>query len=174
MMRAFATVLLLLTAAVPLDDTFDRTVDALAVGSQAAEIGDRTRLHSAAVALRMSGAQPVAGDDVAALWLRRTRSHEPTPDRDRALGPGYRALALNGGDSATFEQTFLAGQRARIAVIPVRRSAFTLSVSDGSARTCEGSPRLPRCDWVPSYTSRFSIRIANPAAGRGQYFVVVK
>lgn len=166
--------LLLLVAAAPMDDGFDRAVDALTAGSHAAARGDRTRLQAAAAALRSSGARPVAGDDVASLWLRGTHGREPLPERDRALGPGYRALRLDGGDSATFEQTFLAGQRARIAVIPMQGSTFALSVSDGSARACDGSPSHPRCDWVPSYTARFTIRIANPDVRRGQYFVVVQ
>jgi hypothetical protein len=170
----------LLTAATPVADPFDRAVQALGRGDSAARSGDRRLLSRAAVALRASGAAPVAGDeDLAARWLHRGLHRAgvsgPAVERDRALGPGYRNMGLPAGTSARFNQTFLAGQRARIAVVPTGRADYAMVVTDDNeAIVCRASPGHDRCDWVPTYTARFKIELRNPGRAQGKYYLVVQ
>lgn len=156
-------------------DAFDRALAALTAGNRAAVRGDRAHLRAAALMLLSSGARPVAEADMATLWLERAHAQPPPATRDRALGPGYRSLRLNGGDAAAFKQTFLAGQRARVAVVPLRRSSFAMRVhEDASAPVCSGSQRRPQCDWVPAYTTRFTIEVSNSGNSPGQYILVMQ
>lgn len=156
------------------EDGFDRAAAALAAGSRAAERGDRTGLRAAALTLRATGALPVMGDDMVTRWLHDAHAVPPPAERDRALGPGYRLLQLGGGDAAIFEQTFLAGRRARVEVVPMHGADFSMQVSDGATALCHAAPERARCDWVPSYTTRFTIRIANPGPQPAYYFVMMQ
>ena len=166
---------MLLAAAMPPEDAFDRAVVALAAGSRAADAGQPRALRIAALDLRASAAAPIEGEDLALRWLRQAHATAPSPDRDRALGPGYRSLALGGGGAVRFEQTFLAGQRARIAIVATRRADFALRVTDDDRATvCSASPDHARCDWIPTYTTRFRIEVQNPGAQAGRYFVILQ
>ena len=163
-MRAVLVPAILLSAAASPPDTFDRATGALNDGIVAESHADRSALRAAARLLADSGAEPVGGqDDVAVRWRRETRDRTVPVSRDRALGPGYRLLVLDAGAVAAFEQTFLAGQLARVAVVPAPASIVELSVTeDGSASpVCASRPARARCDWVPSYTQRFRIEVAN-------------
>lgn len=175
-------VLLLLAADVVQDDSFDRTVDALAVGSAAIGAGDRTRLHRAAIELSASGATPLPrGEDVAARWLakagRLAKSGRgaPAPFRDRALGPGYLSIRLKRDGVWRLDQTFLAGRRARVAVVNAASGSFALQIIDDDRQTvCRASSLHRQCDWVPAYTARFTIEMRNPGPQPGQYFVIMQ
>jgi len=180
-MRAATSLLLSICVvalcAAALDTSFDRVAAALAAGATAEAVGDRNVLRDAASLLASAGAVPADGqDDLSRRWgSARTTSPQPVPAyRDRALGPAYRAISLPAGSAAVFQQTFLAGQRARIAVIGVRRSDFLLSVTDdGDAKICETTSRAA-CDWVPPWTTRFKLRVVNSGKLPGTYYLLIQ
>ncbi len=165
-----------LCAATP-ETSFGRVAAALAAGSVAEAVGDRGALRDAASLLVSAGAVPADGEeDLSRRWgSAQSTSPRPVPTyRDRALGPAYRALSLPAGSAAIFQQTFLAGQRARIAVIGVRRSDFLLSVTDdGDVKICETTSRAA-CDWVPPWTTRFKLRVVNSGKVPGTYYLLIQ
>jgi len=160
-------ILALVAGAEPADD-FTRVVDAIARGGSARPAARR----DAARALAAAGAHPVDGThDLAAAWgAMRT-----PPYRDRALGPGYRQIAIGGGSSARFEQVFLAGQRARVAVVMHGNAAVRLAVTDDDGQPqCGAREHAGRCDWVPLWTTRYRIELQNPGSAIASYTVVVE
>lgn len=176
MMRAAGSALLLLAAGAAQDDAFDRTLAALAQGSDASQRADLRQLRHAAADLCASGAAPLDGtDDLAARWSRRAGGKALPPFRDRALGPGYRSVTLAARGEWRSEQTFLAGQRARVGVVPAHAGPFVLQiVGDDHAPLCHASPSRNRCDWVPAYTARVSIVVRNVGPRAEEYLVVVE
>ena len=147
-------------------DAFDRVVAALSTGYH----GHPRR---AAQTLSDTGAHPLdGGNDLAQRWAHGAVTYAPY--RDRALGPGYRRIAVGAGTTAHFTQVFLAGQRARVALVPVKAATVRLQVSDddGTAQ-CRG-PATDRCDWVPLWTTRFRIDIDNRGQVAGDYYLVVE
>jgi hypothetical protein len=163
-------------------DAFDRVVVGISAGIAAERRGNIGAMREAAEILRREGAAPTsASPDVAARWLdksgvgdARTRVVH-APYRDRALGAGYRMIALAAGATVQFDQTFLAGQRARVAVVPLTKADFSLSIRDDDGQSvCAATPLKSRCDWVPVWTTRYAIRIANPGKTKSDYYVVVQ
>ena len=158
-------------------DSFDRAVGALSSGSRAVTRGDRVTLVASAKALVESGATPQAGEkDIARSWLERAHAKVPHATyRDRPLGPGYRTIGLPRGASAHFDQVFLAGQRARVAVVPLRPARFTMKiVDDAQQNVCDASSPRALCDWVPSFTTRFGIEVRNAGSAPASFVVVVQ
>lgn len=176
MRKGLAIVTLLLATAGSDMNSFDRAVDALERGNGAAQGRKMATLRDAALTLRRTGSRPIGGDeDIAATWLRQSHAVEPQPERERILGPGYRALGIAGGEHVSFEQIFLAGQRARVAVVPGPQSDFAMRLLDEGKQTiCVASNQHARCDWVPSYTTRVTIELHNPGRQAGRYFIVVQ
>jgi len=158
-------------AAAPADD-FDRVAAALEAGTSAETAGQPSRLHGAALALAATGAVPVDGqEDLARRW--QGASGPPTY-RERALGPAYRAITIRAGATATFQQTFLAGQRARVAVVGLKRSTFVLSVTDdGNIGVCARTSRAT-CEWIPLWTTRFKLNVVNSGPADGAYFLLIE
>ena len=158
--RAILVASLLVAASLP--DDFARTVDALAAGGRA------TSRHTAGRTLLATGARPVDGDDLGRKWAGPVAS----PYRDRALGPAYRTVAVAPGGTAHFEQTFLAGQRAQIAIVPLERARFALSVRDDQGALSCLAPPGGRCSWMPLWTTRYGIDVRNPGSAIGRYYMV--
>jgi hypothetical protein len=150
------------------DNDLRRVADTLSAGRHARSAAQR---GSAAELLAGLGAHPVdGGEDYAVTWAG-TKAGHAAPLRERALGPGYRRVTIEPNGSARFDQTFLAGRIARVAVAPVRKAAFRLEVSgDGGQSYCSGTRS---CEWVPAYTQRFQVRIDNRAAQPTEFFVVM-
>jgi hypothetical protein len=150
------------------DNDVRRVADTLAAGNVARSPSKRA---SAARILAGLGAHPLdGGEDYAATWAGGTTPRS-APLRERALGPGYRRVTIEPNGSARFDQTFLAGRLARVAVAPVRNVAFRLEVSgDGGQSYCSGGRS---CEWVPAYTQRFQVRIDNRAHQPAEFFVVM-
>ncbi len=149
-------------------DDFTKVVDAVTNGDSR---NSAVRRHSGET-LAALGARPAAGTpDLAKAWGAGT----PPPYRDRALGPAYRIIAVVPGGSARFDQVFLAGQRARVAVVahgtPPARVAVT---DDDGLAQCGPSDPVGRCDWVPLWTTRFRIELKNPGITAASYTVVVQ
>ncbi len=150
-------------------DAFDRTVTALSVGAAQHDRPGR-RLRDAGIALITIGAKPIDGEDLGQQWSKGVL---PPAYRDRALGPGYRSVTLGRGRTAHFEQVFLAGRRAQVALVPLDQSAFRVEVSDDQgSRQCIAT--VGRCTWVPLWTTRFRIDVVNVANLAGTSFLVMQ
>ena len=166
MLPILAALGFMLVAAVSTDD-FGRTVDALTSGSVASSKAARIRAGRVLLAI---GAHPVDGDDIGKIWAGNQAMHY----RDRALGPAYRTLAVVPGGAAHFEQTFLAGQRAQIAIVAIGRAPFTLAVKDDEGTISCAAPPGGGCSWMPLWTTRYGIDIRNPGRATGRYYMVVQ
>ena len=161
-----AALALLLVAADSADD-FARTVSALASGVAGRAPADRARAGRTLLAI---GARPLDGDDLGQRWARK----QAAPYRDRALGPGYRTVSVAPGSTMHFEQTFLAGQRAQVAVVALDRARFALAVKDDEGAVSCAAPPGGRCSWVPLWTTRYGIDVSNPGRATGRYYMVVQ
>jgi len=174
---ALPVVAALVVAAGAPDDAFDRVGAALQSGQAAETVGNRGRLREAVSMLAAAGAVPADGqEDLSRRWdTAAGQSTAVLPAyRDRVLGPAYRTLNIPVGGAATFQQTFLAGQRARVAVVGLNHSDFMLSVTDdGDAGVCERTSRTA-CDWIPLWTSRFKLRVTNSGRVPGIYYLLVQ
>lgn len=177
-----AALLSLLLIANTTPDAFDRVVADLVSGSAAERSGRVDVMLAAATALFREGATPLGDSpDVAVRWQGRGQATtrkppaEIAPYRERALGAGYRLIALPSGAATQFDQTFLAGQRARVAVVPLTGAEFGLSVRDDQGQSACVRPASPaRCDWVPNWTTRYEIRLSNPGKTESNYYIVMR
>jgi hypothetical protein len=154
----------------------ERVAQALADADAAAEAGDRTRLVQALRVIDAAGARalPEGDDDPLPAW-RALANDAMTPTRGSPLGPGYRRGRLDSGQSARIEQLFLSGKRARIAISTPDSSALTLRVRDArDGAVCERSAAPGGCQWVPVFTQRYSIEIANRGTRAARYYLVVE
>ena len=164
-----------LTAGAP--DRFSQVVAAVAAGTRAERAGAGADLQRAARTLAATGAKPIAGDeDLVERWAAGGGTSPPAaPYRNRALGPAYRKFVLAQGDTARFEQIFLAGQGARVAVVAAKGTAFQLSVSDDDGHAvCDAARTSGRCDWVPLFTMRFKFALYNPGPAAAPYYIVMQ
>lgn len=163
---------MLVGAAAPAD-SLDRVANALAAGLAADRAHDADGRERAAAILAAEGAQPLAGSrDLARLWSRPGRT---PPYRDRALGPGYRVMRLAGGETARLQQTFLAGRQARVLAFSPAAAMFSLTVQDDDGtRPCAGGPTRAECAWLPVYTSRITISLANRDGRTGDFLLLVR
>jgi hypothetical protein len=156
-------------------DAFSRAVAGLRSGSAAEAAHDRVRLGSAVRQLEASGAHPMdGGDDPVKSWRAQAGVANGPAYRDRALGPAYRHIALARAATIHFEQVFLAGQRARIAVVPMRRAAARLRVQDEDGHQVCTAASTGGCDWVPVWTTRFRVDVVNTGPQAAEYIVVIQ
>ena len=162
--------LLLLAAAADMP-TIQRVGDALAAGSRATNARARA---AAAETLALLGAAPADGqEDLTVAWRKGRRAAPPAAYRDRILGPVYHGLTLDPGAAVRFEQSFYAGQTARIAVVAVDRAPATLQIYDDEGKARCGAARST-CEWVPSWTARVRVEVQNRGVRRGKFFVVIR
>ncbi|WP_421850250.1 hypothetical protein [Novosphingobium sp.] len=147
------------------EDAVDRVASALQQGSQS-----HAAQHAAAAVLAATGAQPLEGTrDLQTVWSRRGDAVY----RNRALGPAYRLIELGGGEEAHFEQTFLAGQRAHVAISEPGGDHFALTIEDETGQSqCTTTGR--DCSWMPLWTARFRIVVRNRSGQRGRTFLVLQ
>lgn len=149
---------------------FDRTLVALAAGA-AVNNGDGHRLRDAGLTLLINGANPIEGEDLGKKWSKGTAR---VLYRDRALGPGYRAVSLNAGSVAHFEQVFFAGQRAQVALVPLANLTFQLDVTDDQGDPQCSSGLANRCAWTPIWTTRYRIAVTNKTSRSGAGYLVMQ
>ena len=150
---------------------FERTVAALTSGTATGgQPGDR--LRAAGTTLLLLGAKPIEGEDLGLRWSKGAKL--PPPYRRRALGPGYRSVSLARGDAAHFEQVFLAGQRAQVALVPFNQSEFRLEVSDDQGSKQCAVPAAMRCSWIPLWTTRYRIDVVNTGKKPGSSYLVMQ
>ena len=161
-----AALALLLIAAATADD-FARTVSALASGTTTRSRATRVRAGRLLLAI---GARPLEGNDLGNTWA----GNQAMRYRDRALGPGYRTVTVMPGRTAHFEQTFLAGQRAQVAIVALDRARFALAIKDDEGAVSCAAPPGGRCSWVPLWTTRYGIDVSNTGRATGRYYMVVQ
>lgn len=154
--------------------TAERVAEAL-VRADAAEVRqDRTALAQAATMLDRLGARGETAQDAARLdaW-RASLPGDAPPMRGRALGPAFRAAVLDPGSATELNQTFLGGRAAHIVVRVARGPVPRLVVHDQANReVCKLSDHPGTCRWVPLYTQRHRIQIANTGRGVSKFFLV--
>ena len=167
-MKLAALIFLAAHAAIPPADAFSDVIGAFQSVQQG---GSRNK---AARMIENAGAFPASdGDTLSRHW---PKAHVGKSDtyRDRTLGPAYKVLSLAPGKTAQFEQIFMAGQRARITVVPRQGTRFQLSViDDDGKRQCNVADRAA-CDWTPIWTSRYRIELSNPGHIPALYYVVMQ
>lgn len=135
---------------------------------------DKARLTEALRRIDALGGQPL---DEASPELRQWRqaANQEPPMRGRPLGPGYRSGQVSPGSSEQIEQVFLSGKRASVALSIPGRGQLTLQVQNGREEPVCGKERTTsHCQWVPVFTDRYRIKIANPGRTAVRYFLVVQ
>ncbi|GAB4475722.1 MAG: hypothetical protein OHK0018_06470 [Erythrobacter tepidarius] len=156
-------------------DRAERVADALVMAERAERAQDAAALAQAAARLERLGARPETAADEAALgrWLASLPA-DAQPMRGRALGPAYRSAALEPGATTQLNQTFLGGRSAQIVLRVSRGPIPKLVVRDQSARqVCKSGADGPvKCRWVPLYTQRHSIEIANTGPKVSEFYIV--
>lgn len=149
----------------------------LARASDADDAGDPQLLAQMLERIDQLGARPAteAEEAILAGWQQRAAPGTP-PMRGRLHGPGFQTGWIAAGSAIEVEQTFLSGQRAAIAVEATRGSTLGLAVADGSDETIcnRASRRRSACEWVPVFTRRHIIRIANPGTARAYYHLAME
>lgn len=154
----------------------ERVALALAEAREASASGDTTRLSRAVAVLDRAGAKPVdgwTGTDPVPAWREKLDPGAP-PLRGSPLGPGYRCGQLLGGASDRFDQVFLSGRKAKIALSAPGNAPVALRIFDSQRKTvCTTSAMHRACNWVPLFTQRYTIEVINTGARNADYFIVV-
>jgi hypothetical protein len=160
-------------AAAPTTDA-ERLAIALADGDSAFRRSDKAGLTEALRRIDALGGRPF---DEASPDLRQWRqaANQEPPMRGRPLGPGYRSGLVSPGSSELIEQVFLSGKRASVALSIPGRGRLTLQVQNGRDEpVCGKESNASHCQWVPIFTDRYRIKIANPGRTAVRYFLVVQ
>lgn len=159
--------------AAPASDA-ERLAAALVDADLAFARNDKEQLGDALRRIDALGGEPFdEASPELAQW--RSAASQAPPMRGRPLGPGYRSGQVSAGGSEQIEQVFLSGKKASVALSFPGRGELTLQVQDGrDTAVCgkEGNPS--HCQWVPVFTDRYRIRIANPGRTAVRYFLVVQ
>ena len=179
-MMTLAAVALLLAQMVAPHEPVDAVSEVLVKGAAAEATGDGKKLLAAAEALDALGARPaVAGPGLSEHWRglarRRGVTARTPPLRGRALGPAYRTGVLAPGTEVSTEQVFLAGHKAVVVLVPQAAGALDLRiVGDDRTDVCARTAQPPRatCSWLPVFTTRVDIRVANRSANPARYYLV--
>ena len=163
----------------PPADPVALVAQALAQGRRAETARDYEALLKAARTLELSGAAPGEGEDLAARWRRVALAggarDDAAPYRGRALGPAYRLVNLAPGKDAATSQIFLAGRKALISVVPTEGATLWLEVAEeGGSAVCTQAVTASggRCAWLPLFTRRYQMRVANRGARQASFFLI--
>lgn len=161
------------TAAAPESDA-ERLALALADADRAYLRSDMAGLTGALRRIDALGGRPLDEASPELAQWRQAANQEP-PMRGSPLGPGYRSGEVSPGGSEQIEQVFLSGKRASVALSIPGRGQLSLQVHDGREEpVCGKEGTASRCQWVPVFTDRYRIRIANPGRAPVRYFLVVQ
>lgn len=153
-----------------------RVAAALAQGDAAYAAKDMAALKLALGQLDALGAAPMdqTQDDLLAQWRVAVPELDP-PMRGRALGPAYRKGQVIGQGKDTIDQLFLSGKKASVALEGSGGTRPELAVFDAQNRpVCGPKDRDRRCQWIPVYTQRYRIEIANPGEAALRYYLVIE
>ncbi|MDE2595238.1 MAG: hypothetical protein KGL44_00020 [Sphingomonadales bacterium] len=149
---------------------------ALAQAASAEQAGDRRALSHAVGVIDRLGAHPLDGADDAVSPWRTVALQDMPPLRGRPLGPGYRSGRIPAGGTESISQLFLSGTGASIALSAPNGGRVAMRVIDPQAKTvCKGEANHGgTCRWVPLFTQRYTIEVANLGAEDVRYFLVVE
>ena len=153
-----------------------RVAAALAQGDAAYAGKDMAALKLALGQLDALGAAPMdeAQDDLLAQWRVAVPELDP-PMRGRALGPAYRKGQVIGQGKDTIDQLFLSGKKASVALEGPGGTRPELAIFDAQNRpVCGPKDKDRRCQWIPVFTQRYRIEIANPGAAALRYYLVIE
>lgn len=147
--------------------------------SRAAQASARADNAQLAIELRQIaaiGARPLAVDgDPVGNWRTLARMDSVSPMRGSPLGPGYRAGQVDAGSQERFEQLFLSGRKASIALSSPGNAPLALTVLDANRKpVCETRDARLACHWMPLFTQRYTIEVRNKGAQTADYFLVVE
>lgn len=148
---------------------------ALAGAAEGEAAGDGAAMARAVALVDRLGARPLDGaDDPVAGWRAAVVQEVPVL-RGRPLGPGYRSGRIPAGRSESFPQLFLSGTGASITLSAPNGGRVAMRVIDPQSKTvCKGEAnRGGTCRWVPLFTQRYTIEVANLGAEDVRYFLVV-
>ena len=157
-------------------DANEQIAQALADAHVASASGDAGRLSQAVSLIERSGARPAEGwngSDPVPAWRDRL-GPDTRPMRGSPLGPGYRCGQLIGGASERFDQVFLSGRKAKIALSTPGNAPVALRVFDADRKpVCSTSTMHRACNWIPMFTQRYTIEVVNTGPRDADYFLVV-
>lgn len=152
----------------------EQLAQALAEAERAFGRGDETALTAALRRIDALGAAPF-DDETNELRRWRAAAAASPPMRGRPLGPGFRSGELSPGASEQIEQVFLSGERASVALSSPGAGRLTLEVQDRREEpVCSRGGKSNHCQWVPVFTERYRIRVANPGNESARYFLVIE
>jgi hypothetical protein len=159
----------------------ERVAMALTTAEQAAQKAgsstDRTALADALRVIERSGARPMegwTGTDPVPAWRALVPGATGVALRGSALGPGYRSGQIGAGQSDKFQQVFLSGRKASIALSTVGGEPLSLRVIDAAQKpVCVADAQRRACRWVPIFTQRYMIEVRNGGQSQANYFLVV-
>ena len=127
-------------------------------------------------ALDRSGVKAIDGtkDDPLAEWRAQSSFASP-PLRGRALGRGYRRAVVEGLRAVELEQLFLAGEAAEVAAAARGGTPVSFLILDKKGNTVCQTQIAPSatCRWLPAYSARYTIRLANRSAEAARVYLVV-
>lgn len=156
--------------------TAGKVASALARGETAFAAGDLETLRSVIRELEALGAAPddASSADLVTQWRQSVPDLHP-PMRGRALGPAYRKGQLEGQSVERIDQLFLSGKKASVALEGPsgRRADLAIFDADNNA-VCGPKDKDRRCQWIPVFTQRYRIEIANPGGSPISYFLVIE
>lgn len=153
----------------------ERVAEALVMAARAESAKDAAALRQAAARLARLGAEAQTPEDGQAMarWLEAL-PEDPAAMRGRALGPAYRSGRLGPSASQQLNQTFLGGRSAQVVLKVARGPTPRLEVRDQAERqVCRPVATDPvKCRWVPLYTQRHVIEIANTGPEASEFYIV--
>lgn len=159
----------------------ERVALALASAQSAQGRSDNEGLARALGVIARAGARPLdgwKGDDPVPAWRALVPQGGPealAPLRGSPLGPGYRTGKAQPGSSDSFEQVFLSGKKASIALSTPGDTPVTLQVLDAERRpVCSTADARRACRWIPLFTQRYVIEVRNAGSRAAEYFLVVE
>jgi hypothetical protein len=164
------------TGGAPGGSNAEQVALALADADLAHAAAETGRLSDALERLGALGAKPLDGasPDPVPQWRLRAPSVRP-PDRGKPIGPGYRSGQLSPGASEHIERVFLSGERASIALSSPGGAWLKLEVQDRRAGQVCGRAGTPsHCQWVPTFTERYRIKVENSGSRPVRYFLVIE
>lgn len=154
----------------------DHALRALVNADKAAARGDTAVLRDALAVLEQLAVRPSSEAERETLdkWQELAPREEP-PLRGSALGPAFRKGALAPGRHIAIAQTFLAGQRAELAVETTGSGSLSIEVLDSNDKAvCMRNGSRAQCSWLPLFTERHSIRLTNRSSRSLTYYLVIE
>ena len=151
------------------------------VAAQARGRDGADALLAAADRLQALGAHADAdGTDLAQQWrqdaLAAGAQPRQPPMRGRALGAAYARGSLAAGGRNATRQVFLAGKAASVTVVPLSEQAIDVAIGpENKPSACARRASKPQasCRWIPGFTERYVIELANHGPHPADYFIIV-